>query len=475
MNTSRRILKNTGFLMISNVISYFLYLWAVMIMANYLGAHDYGIITLGFSFNGIVCILCDLGLGMLTVREVARDHSLTDKYISNTTSMKVVFSIVTVAISFVTAILMGYNTETVTVIGIVSLAYVASSFAFIFFSIFQAHEEMGHQAIIFGLDNVFFILLIFAALHYSLGVLAFALIYVIRNSLIMLYIFSVYAWKYKLPKIEIDLTFWKNSLKQSIPFGIVGVCLTIYFFITTIMLSVMVGETSVGYYNIAFKIIFFFLSLYSVYTVAVFPVMSALFKKSPHALNFTFNRSFKYTLMVSIPLSVAITILAPKLILLCFGSQYTPSILILQILIWVLIFLFLNAIAINFMGSVNRQMTVIKIMGMGLILNIITNTILISNYSYIGASLSTLITEAIVLPIYLFTLFKLGFADRSLMKDVHKILFSSLIMALLLIYLNNINLILLAVLGVIVYILTLYLTRTFDENDKMILKVLKFN
>ncbi len=476
MNSSQRIAKNAGFLMISSVISYFLYLWAVMIMAGYLGPHEYGMITLGFSFNGIVCILCDLGLAMLTVREVARNHCLTDKYISNTTSMKVFLSILTIIISFTIAILMGYDPETVTIIGITSLAYVTSSFAFIFFSIYQAYEEMGHQAIIAGLDNIFFILLVFAAINYSLGVLTFAIIYVFRNSLIMLYIFSVYAWKYKLPKIEIDLRFWKDTMKESIPFGIVAVSLTIYFFITTVMISVMAGETAVGFYNVAFKLIFFFLSLYSVYMTAIFPVMSSLYKKSRESLKLTFDKSFKYTLMVSLPLCAAITILAPKIIVLCFGPQYTPSIFVLQILIWALIFLFLNAVSINFLGSVNRQLTVIKIMAIGLVVNVLTNAVLISKYSYVGASVSTLISEAIVLPIYIFSVYKLGFADKNLMKDFPKILFSTLIMSLFLIYMRDFNIVVLLVCSAIIYYSGLYLTKAFDDDDKLIFKkVFKFN
>lgn len=468
MNSPQRIVKNAGFLMVSSVISYFLYLWAVMIIASYLGPHEYGMVTLGFSFNGIVCILCDLGLAMLTVREVSRNHTLTDKYISNTTSMKIVLSIATIILSFTIAILLGYDTETVTIIGITSLAYVASSFAFIFFAIYQAYEEMGHQAIIAGLDNVFFIICVWVAIQYSLGVITFALLYVIRNSLIMLYIFSVYSWNYKLPKIEIDLEFWKVTLKESIPFGIVAVSLTIYFFITTVMISVMAGETAVGFYNIGFKLVFFFLSLYSVYMTAIFPVMSSLFKKSHKTLKFTFEKSFKYTLMVSIPLCAAVTILAPKIIVLCFGDKYTPSIFVLQILIWALIFLFLNAVSINFLGSVNRQITVIKIMAIGLGLNIVANIILISKYSYVGASVSTLISEAIVLPIYIFSVYKLGFADKKLWKDLPKIVVSTVIMSLLLISLSDLNIYLLIISAAITYVLGLFLTKTFDNDDRFI-------
>jgi O-antigen/teichoic acid export membrane protein len=43
---------------------------------------------------------------------------------------------------------------------------------------------------------------------------------------------------------------------------------------------------------------------------------------------------------------------------------------------------------------------VVKIMSLGIGLNIITNWIMIFKFSYVGASVSTVITEAVILPIY---------------------------------------------------------------------------
>ncbi|MBM4240703.1 MAG: hypothetical protein FJ150_03435 [Euryarchaeota archaeon] len=47
----------------------------VMYTARYLGAGDFGILSLALAFTGIFLVVFDLGLKMLTVREVAREKS----------------------------------------------------------------------------------------------------------------------------------------------------------------------------------------------------------------------------------------------------------------------------------------------------------------------------------------------------------------------------------------------------------------
>jgi len=65
--------------------------------------------------------------------------------------------------------------------------------------------------------------------------------------------------------------------------------------------------------------------------------------------------------------------------------------------------------------------------------------------------------------------FKLDLADKSLGKDIHKILFSTLILCLFLMYVYIDNLLVISILGLTVYTVTLYLLRTFDKEDKLIL------
>ena len=76
MNIVQRIAKNSLVLLASNIISKILGFFYLMYIARYLGAEGFGILSFALAFTGIFSVFSDLGLGPLTVREVARDKSL---------------------------------------------------------------------------------------------------------------------------------------------------------------------------------------------------------------------------------------------------------------------------------------------------------------------------------------------------------------------------------------------------------------
>jgi len=83
MNMVQRIAKNTGVLLVSQVVSYAIGFFFIMYTARYLGAAGFGVLSFALVFTGIFGVFADLGLRQLTVREVARDKSLAGKYLGN--------------------------------------------------------------------------------------------------------------------------------------------------------------------------------------------------------------------------------------------------------------------------------------------------------------------------------------------------------------------------------------------------------
>ena len=63
--------------------------------ARYLGPELFGLLTFGLAFTGIFGLLLDLGLNNLAIREVARDKSRANVYLSNITFIKLLMGVVT--------------------------------------------------------------------------------------------------------------------------------------------------------------------------------------------------------------------------------------------------------------------------------------------------------------------------------------------------------------------------------------------
>jgi len=471
MNVAQRILKNTGILSVAQIISYILVFFYTIYIARYLGAEGFGILSFAIAIVGIFTILTDLGISTLTVRDVARDRSLGPKYLGNGLVIKVILAVVSFGLIALAVNLLNYPSETITVVYFIALSTIFGSIASFIFSIFQAHEKMEFQGLGQILNAVLMFSGVFIAIAMSLDVIGFSIVYFVASLITLIYALIIYIWKFSLPPIEIDTTFWGKFLKNAIPFGLAGIFVTVYYWIDSVMLSVMVGNEVVGWYNASYKFIYLFLSFHSLFIISIFPVLSSFYKTSKESLKFAFERSFKYMLIISIPIAVFVTIVADKIILLIYGPGYIPSIIALQILIWTVIFMFINGLAGNFLGSIDQQIVVTKITGVGAIINIILNILLIPKFSYIGSSFATVFTELMILPLLVYVVHKYRYTNIGpLVKDLPKILVSGLVMSIFLIYFHYLNLFLLIVASAIIYLVVLFITRTLDEEDIVLIR-----
>ena len=473
MSTTNRIVKNTTFLFFATLISYIFGFFTTLYSARYLGAEGFGIISLALALTGIYAIFTDLGLSTLTVREVSRNKKLESKYVVNITLMKLIFASLTLGLIIITTKILGYSQQISNIIYLITFSMIFISFSGILNSIFQAYEKMEYQAFGTILNAALMLWGVIIAIYLHLNIITFAFIYFIVSFVVLIYTFLIYAWKFDLPKFVIDLNFWKPTLKEALPFGITGIFAMIYLWIDTVLLSLMAGNETVGWYNAAYRLIFIFLSLYAVYMIAIFPVISGFFKTSIKSIKTVYERSFKYLLIISIPIAISITLLANKIILVIYGIEYVPSIIALQILIWTIIFMFINNLSSNVLGSVNRPIIVVKIFILGAVINIILNLLLIPKFSYVGSALATVATELLMLPLFLYSLLKIEYAEvETLVKDIPKILVSNIVLTVVLLYIINLNMLLIIITGVIIYIIMIYLTKTFDSRDIYMIKSL---
>ena len=247
--------------------------------------------------------------------------------------MKIILVVITFGLIALTINLLGYPEQTIEVVYLVALSIIFSAFSGMFYSIFQAYEKMEYQSVGQILSSALMLAGALFAISQGFSVVGFASIYFLVSAVVLGYAFAVCAWKFVLPKLEVDLGFWKPTMKEALPFGLTGTFITIYLWIDSVMLSLMKGDEVVGWYTAAYRIVLVFLFIPIAFNSAVFPLMSRFYVSSKDSLKFMFEKHFKYMLMIGLPICVGITLLADRIILLIFGAEYVPSVIVLQILI----------------------------------------------------------------------------------------------------------------------------------------------
>lgn len=471
MGKLQTIAKNSAVLLLSQIISYTLTFFSTIYIARYLGTDGFGILSFALAFAGMVSIFADMGLNTLIVREVARNKSSTDKYLTNVLVIKTILAVFTFLTVSVVINLLNYPPETILIVYLLAFSIILNSIFGIFNSIFQAYEKMEYQAVGQILNSVTIFVIVLTAIYLNLNVIAFAFNYLIASIIVLVYSVVVYLWKFHLPEIRVDLSFWKPTLKESSPYGLIGIFSMVYVWIDSLFLSLFQGNDAVGIYNAAYKLVMVFLFIPTIFNLSIFPVMSNFFIKSKKSLRRTVEKYFNFMVLIGTPLAVGCTILADKIIFTVFGAQFSGSIIALQILIWSILFIFLNSPFVQLMSSIDKQRTLTKIVAICMIVNVILNLLFIPRFSYIAASIVTVITEFLVLSISLYAANKLDYRiSKGQVKFILKVILASLVFGAFLFYFKNFNLPLIVLLAALIYLGVIYLTKCIEQEDIHLIK-----
>ena len=480
MSTVQRIAKNTSVLLIAQGASYLLAFFYMMYIARYLGAAGFGILSFALAFTGIFGVFADFGLQPLTVREVARDKSLASKYLTNISLMKIILVIITFGLIALTINLLGYPAQTIRVVYLVALSVIFTAFTGMFYSIFRAFERMEYESLGHILTGVLMLSGVMLALKYGFSVVGFASLYFLASIVVLVYSFAILRWKLSHPpfawsprKLEMDLTFWKQTIKEALPFGLSMIFSTIFIWIDTVMLSLMKGDAIVGWYNASYRMALVLLLIPAAFNAAIFPVMSRFYKTSQSSLRLAYEKYLKCMVMLGVPIGVGTTLLAQRFILLIFGAEYANSILTLQILVWYPVLVFVSSPFARLFESSNKQLIVTRIVGVCAALNVTLNLILIPKYSLIGASIATILTEFLLLTLCFVWGLRIGYGipKKELLSVIAKVSISSALMGIFIMQFHNLTLLALVPLAALLYFAVLYIIRGIDKDDINLLRM----
>lgn len=221
--SASRIVRNTSFLTISQIISYaesFIY---VILVARYLGPQGLGVLNFAVALIAIFSVFANFGLTTITTREVARDPSKASKYAANVIPIQLLFALLTIGLIVVFVNALGYSQQTIYVVYILSIGLIVSTLSSIFLAIFQAFEQLEFQSIVWVITSVVQLCGAVIAIQLHLNVAVFALILLLTGGVGLAYVYVICVRRFFVPRLEADFTFWKSALIEAWPMAAAAV------------------------------------------------------------------------------------------------------------------------------------------------------------------------------------------------------------------------------------------------------------
>jgi O-antigen/teichoic acid export membrane protein len=355
-----RIFKNTLALtiasagqMVGNVVLFFY-------LSRLLQAEGLGI------YSTIIAVFHTVILGCAVVnpfipRELSKDLSKTNKYLIHGSLISLAIAIIlTVGLDLVVPLL-DYLPQTKLGLYIISIAILPEALNVVLFTIFISHQKANY----ISATSVFIILgriaISLLALRSGLGVISLVVVYALFSYISLLLNFILLKRNVHSPYWEFEFPFLSKMLVELKYFtGTTGLNM-LFSQSEVIILSLIGGETQVGFYNASLKLVTIWAMLPSSYATAFFPVLSSTYEESRDKAEILQNRSLKYLLALAIPLAVGIFITADEVIPLFYGPGFEESIHTLQILAWYLPLAFINMILYRVLYVRGQQHIVFRV------------------------------------------------------------------------------------------------------------------
>lgn len=406
MNNFRRVAKNTFFLTISEIFLKAIgFLWVVF-LARSLSVELFGRYSFVNSFISIFSFLPDLGVGLIVIREIAKNKEMAGVYLGNALVLNGIFAFCTMCIVFFASFILGYTYEVKVLIIIAAIILFVSTFRSVGIFYFDGMEKMNISAFLNSFNSLLLISFGFFAL-----LLGFGLKGIFWGMLIGTIVSLLLTWNtvraFVTPKFLLNPQLMKRLFLDGLPLGLASFASIVYTRIDTIILARLSGEYSAGIYNAAVPFSFALIGILNVpFIVAVYPALSRLSQESPERFIKAIKKSLLFIIAWSFPAALVISVLSP-FVPFIFGPQYLSSVPILKVHIFMVPFISLSALLYKIMIVLGKQYMYLVITVIGAFLNIILNILLIAKYGILGSAYASVYTQMILFVVYLIAVYSI--------------------------------------------------------------------
>jgi O-antigen/teichoic acid export membrane protein len=390
---TRRFINNLSVLTIGYFFVRLLTMIATLYAARALGPNDFGGLSSGINIAIVFGALSNLGLSEYLVFALARDLQERNLLLGNAILAKVILF----PLALIGLLLFILKAPQSSLFFSILLVYsLLHSYMLLFWAVFRGLERMAFQTLLMTLQAVVIAVGTIVAIWLTKSVTVASAIYLIATAL------AVFVGYVLLNKIGIRPAYhwrpseWKQLLATSLPFGLVFLYLLAYDRMPSILIVLLSGKQAAGWFNSVYNITGVLLTIPSIFVDTIFPLMARKSQQNHQNIGDISTQLIKYTTIVSLGLSIMLGMLAPWIVSILFGNDYSPSIWILQILALGIPFLFLSTVLAGIIQAVGQQGICARYIGYSMILAVPSSIFAVWQWGYSGGTLAYTISNAVL-------------------------------------------------------------------------------
>lgn len=383
-------------LTLAEAISRIIAFLVVVRLINYLGDTKFGELSYAFAIANIVVVAADFGLSTYVVRHfnkaIDADEALRQHF-GQVLTLKL--GLISLAVSLIMVAGLWLTQLTPLTLFGGACAIVFTNARMFIEALYRVQQRMTYEAI----TKISHALILALTLLYGITqqftleqfAVAYGLIAALAASLSTLLL-----WRLPLRPYwhHWQKRYWKTVWLAAWPFAASFGINALFNYLDSVMLGLYGQIEAAGWYNTAYKPIFFLTALAGMIINAFLPSIAQLHQVGDRvALQHRVEELFSVIMTLVWPMMIGGTLVADKLFTLLFHPEFTPGIVAFQILLWSTGCIYVWAVFGNSLQVTGHEKTYLRNFALAVIVTILGNSILIPWFSLYGAALATLLTQ----------------------------------------------------------------------------------
>jgi O-antigen/teichoic acid export membrane protein len=359
-------------------------------IARYLGPEGYGLLSFAGSYVMLFSALALFGLEALVVRELVSDGDQRGTILGTTFLIRLASGGLAYLLAVVTIMVLRPGDS----LALLLVALLGSSLLFQSAEVidlwFQSRVASRYavmaRIVAFLLSSAAKLACVLAGASLTAVALATAAeALLLAGVLVVVYLrtaerLSTWQW---------DTIRFRALVRSAIPMVLSGVVLMIYLRIDQVMLGSLASESEVGFYAAAVRISEVWYFVPAAIVSSLFPRIVQLRASDQVQFEQQLQRLYNLLAFLGYAVALPVTLLAPWLVQLLFGSAYQSSAPLLSVLIWAGLFANLTVARNAHFIALDWGRAQLWTASAGAIANVLLNLLLIPRYGAMGAAVAT--------------------------------------------------------------------------------------
>jgi O-antigen/teichoic acid export membrane protein len=392
----RRILRNSTFNLVAQVLYAIFNLGLVWILSHSLSTAEFGAFFAVFAWIMVVQQLIEMGSSLLLTRRLVQEPQAYTQVLSEATGLFIVIGLMSMLVLTGIGAMQGWIRHDPGQVTQFLLAGVACAFIQLqryTAGIFRAEELFAPENLGKILQAGLVVILAGGVTWLGLASVATMLGMLAASHGLVGIFFVCLLWSRLLrQKPLINWSVAKEWMKVAVPLGLGDATRNATWQLDTILLSWLQPLEIVGIYSLAYRPLSPLNFLPKAVMTAVFPSFARLAEGDRPKLRETFANSTRMLWIISLPLAVTVCAAAEPMIAF-FKEDGEESVLLLRILIWIAVLSFLSIQFRFLFAAVGKQNILARLVIGVFAVEAIVELIFIPFFSYYGACAGTLAGE----------------------------------------------------------------------------------